>query len=117
MIGLHGDNIVGAVMSSIWLALMDENRMAFQDGKPLPHVITQQFFDNFLNLGGTGATLAIVLLMLIVAKSKQMKQLGKLSIGASVFNISEPTVFGNTDCFESFFYDSIYLNTACSNNH
>ncbi|MBU5210828.1 PTS cellobiose transporter subunit IIC [Heyndrickxia oleronia] len=103
MIGLHGDNIVGAVMSSIWLALMDENRMAFQDGMPLPHVITQQFFDNFLNLGGTGATLAIVLLMLIVAKSKQMKQLGKLSIGASVFNISEPTVFGTPIVLNPFF--------------
>ncbi|MEK5174299.1 PTS cellobiose transporter subunit IIC [Heyndrickxia sp. FSL W8-0496] len=103
MIGLHGDNIVGAVMSSIWLALMDENRMAFQDGKPLPHVITQQFFDNFLNLGGTGATLSIVLLMLIVAKSKQMKQLGKLSIGASVFNISEPTVFGTPIVLNPFF--------------
>lgn len=77
--------------------------MVFQDGKPLPHVITQQFFDNFLNLGGTGATLAIVLLMLIVAKSKQMKQLGKLSIGASVFNISEPTVFGTPIVLNPFF--------------
>ncbi|MDY0393639.1 PTS cellobiose transporter subunit IIC [Virgibacillus halophilus] len=103
MIGLHGDNIVGAVMSSIWLALMDENRLAYQAGEPLPHVVTQQFIDNFLNLGGTGATLALVLLMVFMARSKQMKQLGKLSIGGSVFNISEPVVFGTPVVLNPFF--------------
>lgn len=39
-------------------------------------------------------TFALVLLMLFRARSKQMKQLGKLSFGASLFNISEPIVFG-----------------------
>lgn len=103
LLGLHGDNIVGAVMGSIWLALMDENRIAYQAGEELPNVITQQFFDIFLNLGGTGTTLAIVLLMLFFAKSKQMKQLGKISAGSSVFNISEPVVFGTPIVLNPFF--------------
>ncbi|WP_267900814.1 PTS cellobiose transporter subunit IIC [Falsibacillus albus] len=94
--GLHGDAIVGSVMAPIWLQLMDENRKVFQanPNAELPHVVTQQFIDLWLNIGGTGVTLALVLLMLIRARSKQMKQLGKLAFGASLFNISEPVVFG-----------------------
>ncbi|MEW4309479.1 PTS cellobiose transporter subunit IIC [Rossellomorea marisflavi] len=94
--GLHGDAIVGSVMAPIWLGLMDQNRMAFQANPEaeLPNVVTQQFIDLWLNIGGTGVTFALVLLMLFRARSKQMKQLGKLSFGASLFNISEPIVFG-----------------------
>ncbi|MBO9129963.1 PTS cellobiose transporter subunit IIC [Bacillus sp. 165] len=92
--GIHGAAIVGGVMGPIWLSLMDENRMAFQAGQDLPNVVTQQFFDLWIYAGGSGATLALVIAMLIKAESQQMKSLGRLAIGPGIFNINEPVTFG-----------------------
>ncbi|PAE37884.1 PTS cellobiose transporter subunit IIC [Bacillus sp. 7884-1] len=92
--GLHGASIVGGVMGPIWLSSMDTNRIAFQDGQNLPNIFTQQFFDIFIYVGGSGATLALVIAMLFWAKSQQMKQLGRLAIGPGLFNINEPITFG-----------------------
>lgn len=92
--GLHGASIVGGVMGPIWLSAMDANRLAFQGGETLPNIFTQQFFDIFVYIGGSGATLALVLAMILRARSKQMKQLGRLAIGPGLFNINEPVVFG-----------------------
>ncbi|MDO8227232.1 PTS lichenan transporter subunit IIC [Bacillus cabrialesii] len=92
--GLHGANIVGGVMAPIWYGAMDANRIAFQAGEVLPKIFTQQFFDIWVNIGGSGATLALVVTMFLRARSKQMKQLGKLAIGPAIFNINEPIIFG-----------------------
>lgn len=92
--GLHGTNIVSGVMSPIWMSAMDANRVAFQNGEALPNIFTQQFFEIFIQIGGTGATLALALAMLVRSRSKQMKQLGSLAIGPGIFNINEPIIFG-----------------------
>lgn len=92
--GLHGANIVGGVMAPIWYGAMDANRVAFQAGDALPNIFTQQFFEIWINIGGSGATLALVVTMFLRARSKQMKQLGKLAIGPAIFNINEPIIFG-----------------------
>ncbi|WP_232697142.1 PTS cellobiose transporter subunit IIC [Brevibacillus daliensis] len=94
--GLHGANLVGAVMSPIWLMLMDQNRVAFQadPNGQLPNVVTAQFFDLWIYIGGSGTTLALVVAMFFWAKSAQLKSLGRLSIGPGVFNINEPVIFG-----------------------
>lgn len=81
-------------MSPIWYGAMDENRLAFQAGEVLPNIFTIQFFEIFINIGGSGATLALVITMFFRSRSKQMKQLGKLAIGPAVFNINEPIIFG-----------------------
>ncbi|WP_312109185.1 PTS cellobiose transporter subunit IIC [Brevibacillus reuszeri] len=95
-LGLHGAAIVGGVMSPIWLSLMDQNRAAFQanPNAELPNVVTTQFFDLWIYAGGSGATLALVILMLLRARSEQMKNIGRLSIGPGLFNINEPVTFG-----------------------
>jgi len=92
--GLHGANIVGGVMSPIWLSNTDANKAAFQAGKELPEIFTAQFFEVFINIGGSGATFAFVLMMVLFARSRQMKDLGKLSIGPGAFMINEPVIFG-----------------------
>jgi PTS system cellobiose-specific IIC component len=92
--GLHGTNIVGGVMNPIWLQNTDANRIAFQAGEELPNIFTSQFFEIFVNIGGTGATFGLMLLMLFWAKSKQMKELGKLAAGPGTFMINEPIIFG-----------------------
>ncbi|MBO8163764.1 MAG: PTS cellobiose transporter subunit IIC [Brevibacillus sp.] len=95
-VGIHGAAIVGGIMGPIWLTLMDQNRMVFQQNPnaDLPNVITQQFFDLWIYAGGSGATLSLVILMLFRARSEQMKSIGRLSIGPGIFNINEPVTFG-----------------------
>jgi len=92
--GLHGMNIVKPILEPVWLKNTEENLIAYQAGQELPNIFTMPFFDVFVNIGGSGATFGLVLLMLLWAKSQQMKQLGKLSIGPGAFMINEPIVFG-----------------------
>ncbi|MBK4768620.1 MAG: PTS cellobiose transporter subunit IIC [Pantoea sp. Morm] len=93
-LGLHGDAIVLVFIQPVWLSNMSENLEAFQHNQPIPHIFTQQFYDLWIAPGGTGALLGLVIFMLIRARSRQMKQLGKIAAPAALFNISEPLVFG-----------------------
>jgi phosphotransferase system, cellobiose specific, IIC component len=92
--GIHGAGIVNGIMAPIWLGAMDQNRIAFMAHQPLPNIITQQFFDNFIAMGGSGTTIGLALMLVFMSKSRQMKTLGKLAIVPSLFNINEPILFG-----------------------
>lgn len=92
--GLHGDSIVTAIMGPIWRSLTLENMQAMKHGLPPVNIITQQFRDVFLICGGTGFTLAMLLVMLFQAKSKRMREIAKLASPAAIFNINEPIIFG-----------------------
>ncbi|MCC6117925.1 PTS sugar transporter subunit IIC [Lactiplantibacillus plantarum] len=91
--GIHGANVVN-VLQPIWLSAMAQNAAAMAKGKTLPYIVTQQFFDQFVRLGGCGATLSLAILILFMAKSANLKSLGKLITGPSLFNINEPVIFG-----------------------
>ena len=91
--GLHGPAIVGAVTTPIFTMAMDQNRAAFQAGQAVPNIVTSQFQD-LITSGGSGMTLAFALMLAFWAKSKQLKEIGKLSLAPGLFNINEPIVFG-----------------------
>ncbi len=92
--GLHGDSIVTAIMGPVWRSLTLENLQAMKTGLAPVNIITQQFRDVFLICGGTGFTLAMLLVMLFRAKSKRMREIAKLATPAAIFNINEPIIFG-----------------------
>lgn len=93
--GLHGQIIVNSVMDPIWNTLMLENLEAYKSGNPLPHIITKPFMETFtVGLGGSGMTLAVVLLMVFVMKKKQYNDIGRLSLAPGIFNVNEPVIFG-----------------------
>ncbi len=92
--GIHGSSIVSSVMNPIWYALSAENLAAVEAGIAMPNIVNYQFISFFVKLGGVEATLSLTLLCLFKSKSDQYKALGKLGIGASLFNINEPIIFG-----------------------
>lgn len=93
--GIHGDNVINAVVKPVMDVLRLENLEAFQAGTELPHIVNSQFLSTFRNgLGGSGGTLVVVVMMLFIMKSKHLKDLGKLAIGPGVFNVNEPVTFG-----------------------
>lgn len=97
-VGLHGGNIVNKIMEPIWLANLGENTAAYQAGEPLKHIFTTPFIDNFVYIGGAGATIGLVLALGWLARrrnaSKQAKALAPLTVVPGFFNINEPTMFG-----------------------
>lgn len=92
--GLHGATIVGSVMNPIWLQMMDENRLAFQMGQEIPNIANKAFIEYASQSGGSGLTLSLVFFMAFMAKSKQLKEIGRMSLGPGIFNINEPIIFG-----------------------
>jgi len=97
--GVHGANVISGVVTPILQANTADNARILQETGKLTvdggaHIFCQQFFDNFINMAGSGETLGLVLAMLVFAKSTQFKQLGRLAIVPNLFNINEPILFG-----------------------
>lgn len=93
--GLHGQVIINSVMDPIWNTLMLENLDAYKAGEALPHIVTKPFIEIFtVGLGGSGMTLAVVLLMAFFMRSKQLKDVGRLALAPGIFNVNEPVIFG-----------------------
>jgi len=96
--GIHGGLTVGGMVGPLLTANTAFNaelqKAGTLDMAHGAHIVTQQFYDNFINLTGSGQTLGLTLLLLLLAKSAQYKQLGKLALTPNVFNINEPILFG-----------------------
>ncbi|MGL5915410.1 MAG: PTS transporter subunit EIIC, partial [Culicoidibacterales bacterium] len=92
--GLHGVSLVGAVARPFWEIAITENMDAFALGAVIPNLYTEQFLQWFVWIGGSGATIGLVILMTFFAKSQYLKQLGRVSFVPSLFNINEPIIFG-----------------------
>lgn len=88
--GLHGQNIAGAVMNPIWTAAWVANLTAVQNGQAPEYIFTGHFFTGFIWM----QFFSLVIACAFFAKSSQLKAVGKVSLGSACFNISEPIVFG-----------------------
>ena len=62
-------------MDPIWNTLMLDNLEAYQHGKELPHIITNHSETFTVGIGGSGMTLAVVLLMAFVLKRNSIVML------------------------------------------
>ncbi len=93
--GLHEQIIVNSVLDPIWNTLSLENIDAYRAGEMLPNIVTKQFMESFIvSLGGTGMTLVVLIIILTMMKSKQLRGVGKLAAPAGIFNVNEPCIFG-----------------------
>ncbi|MGL5058048.1 MAG: PTS sugar transporter subunit IIC, partial [Fusobacteriaceae bacterium] len=91
--GLHGTNIVIAIINSITLSNLATNQAALQAGADIPKIFAGGFLDAYVYIGGAGATLGLALAMM-VSKNAHIKSIGKISVIPAVFNINEPIMFG-----------------------
>lgn len=92
LFGIHGSMIMYVAMASIYQTMILENISAFANGLPCPN--PEWYYTYFTNMGGSGATFGLCLLMAFTAKSEHLKTLGKLALPTSIFNINEPLLFG-----------------------
>lgn len=99
LFGVHGSTVVGGIMTGLLQANSLENQAILDSGKALTvanggHIVTQQFYDQFINVTGAGITIGLVVYLVLFAKSKQLKTLGKVEAVPAVFGINEPILFG-----------------------
>ena len=93
--GLHGSNILAPIINAVLLPLTEANVRAFKNGVNPEHIINSQFLDSYVNMGGSGATIALLIAIFIIGKkSKTQKTIANLSIAPGMFNINEPVIFG-----------------------
>jgi cellobiose PTS system EIIC component len=92
-VGIHGDNALDAIVAPIFLQYLAANVAAMTAGEPLPYITAYGFFTAFVNVGGTGATIALALI-LWRSKDPGFRKVGRLSLPTQVFQINEPIFFG-----------------------
>ncbi|OJF91858.1 PTS cellobiose transporter subunit IIC [Alkalibacterium sp. 20] len=88
LVGIHGANIIFALITPITLANLASNAA----GANIP--LAGEFNNAFVTVGGSGATLLLTFFIAFLAKSKQLKAIGKAAMIPALFNINEPLVFG-----------------------
>ncbi|MEZ8824673.1 PTS sugar transporter subunit IIC [Vibrio amylolyticus] len=92
--GIHGAAIVVGLLSPIFLTNISANIDAFVNDQPVQNIFTQPFWDFYIFIGGSGATLALVLLMSF-SRSAHLKSIGRMSAVPGLFQINEPVIFGS----------------------
>lgn len=92
-VGINGDNALDPIVGPFFLQYLAANVEAWEQHAPLPHPTALGFFTTFVNVGGTGATLALAL-VLLNSRNAVHRRVSRLSLPAQVFQINEPLFFG-----------------------
>lgn len=93
-VGIHGPSIVEPAVTAIYIANVEANLLLFQNGQHATNVLTHGTSYFVATIGGTGATLMLTVMFAFMAKSKQLKALGKTSIIPVACAVNEPILFG-----------------------
>ena len=97
--GLHGQVIVNSVFEPFWQTNGLDNAELLKKGNTAlqehGHIVTKSFMDTFtVSLGGSGSTLIVLILIMVVMTKKQYKEVARLAIAPGIFNVNEPVIFG-----------------------
>ena len=97
--GVHGSTLVGGIAGPILSANALQNAAIFKkygyvDAVHGGHIVIQGLFDQFSTVTGAGMTIGLVVFMAFMAKSTQLRSIGKLAFIPGIFNINEPVLFG-----------------------
>lgn len=92
-VGINGDNTLDAIVAPIFLQFLAANVDAMAAGSPLPYVTASGFFSTFVNVGGTGATIGLALVMWR-SRDAGYRKVSRLSLPTQIFGINEPIFFG-----------------------
>ncbi|MBL1223757.1 lactose-specific PTS transporter subunit EIIC [Enterococcus sp. BWR-S5] len=93
-VGIHGPSIVEPAVAAIYITNVEANLQLYQNGEQANRILSQgtQYF--VATLGGTGATLVITLMFAFMARSKQLRTIGRASSVPVLFGVNEPMLFG-----------------------
>ncbi|MCR4764099.1 MAG: EAL domain-containing protein [Lachnospiraceae bacterium] len=80
--GIHGNNVLNQVAEDMFVAIIPGE------------IVSKSFIDTFVNMGGTGCMIGLLIALLIFGKRSSTKKLSRMALFPNLFNISEMLVFG-----------------------
>lgn len=93
-VGIHGPSIVEPAVTAIYIANIEANLQIVTAGGHAMNILTHPTSYFVATLGGTGATLMFCAMCAFIAKSKQLRAVGRASIVPVCFAVNEPILFG-----------------------
>lgn len=93
-VGIHGPSIVEPAVSAIYYMNIAANLDLFRAGGHATNILTPGVQQFVCTMGGTGATLVVTLMFAFMARSKELKAVGKASAIPVLFGVNEPILFG-----------------------
>ena len=93
-VGIHGPSIVEPAVTAIYIANIEANLQIVSAGGHATNILTHPTSYFVATLGGTGATLMFCAMCAFIAKSKQLRAIGRASIVPVTFAVNEPIIFG-----------------------
>lgn len=104
--GIHGANMLSVVTSPITTAALAANAEAYVANEALPFIYAgamNSVFGNWITYN------VILLVIFLFCKSAQAKNVAKVAIVPSLFNINEPTIFGLPTVLNVYTYIPLVL--------
>ncbi|MBR4702556.1 MAG: PTS sugar transporter subunit IIC/EAL domain-containing protein, partial [Oscillospiraceae bacterium] len=82
------------VMQATFVPGLAENQAAVAAGGEATAVLTKEFFDCFVLMGGCGAAICLLIAILVFSRNRARRGLGLTAAFPMIFNINELMVFG-----------------------
>ncbi len=93
-LGIHGSDVLEDVSATIFAPKVEINMALEAVGNAPTEILTKQFFDIFVLMGGCGSTMCLLLALLLFSKRRTNRSLAKMAAFPMLFNINEIMVFG-----------------------
>ena len=80
--GIHGNNVLNQVAVDMFTEIIPGE------------IVSKSFMDIYVNMGGTGCTIGMLIAMIVFGKKNSTKKLSRMAFLPGLFNIGELFVFG-----------------------
>ena len=77
--GVHGSDILEGVTENMFQGAIVQNMELVSSGQQATEILTRQFFNNYVMIGGCGGTLCLLIALLLFSKRKETKSLMRIS--------------------------------------
>ena len=92
--GIHGSDALEDVVQTYFVPGITANQEALLAGDIPSIILTKEFFDCFVLIGGCGTTISLLIAILIFSRNSARRSLGYTATLPMIFNINELMVFG-----------------------
>ncbi|MDR3120074.1 MAG: PTS transporter subunit EIIC, partial [Clostridiales bacterium] len=92
--GIHGNNVLEPVVRARILPALDINQSLVSQGLAPTQIFTKEFFDVFVFLGGSGATLCLILALFLGTRRANIRKIATFSIFPGLINVNEMMIYG-----------------------
>lgn len=102
--GIHASGLLATITEPLQLEAIQQNASGIGE-----NVFTKPFVDMFGHNGGAGATLALILVILVASRRYEWKTMAKIAIIPAIFGINEPILFGLPIILNPIFFVSFII--------